>query len=977
MLLAVTAAMQIRAQNLVTNGDFESPQYSSPPYYRYLANPSWQPQLGSLPGWTVLDDGVGEPPYLAALPAYTNVVHHGSYGIALNQGSGIRTTVTIQSNTVYQLSYWIKLQGSVTPSPLEVTVAGAVTDVPVTTNWTRHVSQFTAASTELAAVVQFNNVSPAGPGQTIGLDEISLVEHPPGFSTAFTYQVRLTEGGGPANSVYDLTFALFDAPSSGNQVGVTLTNFAVATSSGLVTLPLDFGASAFGNGDRWLQIGVRTNGGGGDFALFNPRQPLTPTPYAIVAASANALNGTLPDSQLSANIARLGSNQTFSGTLSFDPPSGPPFVVGNSNKVINLNADLLDGLDSSAFWRLGGNGGTSPVTNFIGTTDNQALELKVNNVTAIRIEPRAGSPNVIAGYVGPNGNRTTLPAVQGATIGGGGYNGSINTAGDFATVGGGYLCLAEGTRSTIGGGAFHRANAEGSVIGGGVSNTVSGEFTFIGGGAQNLASVREATIGGGVRNSANGEGATIGGGKGNTAIFRSSTVSGGESNEARFSASVGGGQQNRAIGNSSTVAGGAANSAETLVSAIGGGWHNHVLTGGDFGTIGGGLSNRVTAQYAGILAGDRNTAAGNYAAISGGELNVVGFNHGTIAGGAGNSVQGGWAAIGGGLANVASGPYSFVGGGAGNSARGSYSTVGGGQANTATNSFTTVGGGTNNTASGLSATVGGGNGNTASGGVAAVVGGQYNVAMGTYTFVGGGLSNTASNYSSTVCGGSNNVAGANNAAVGGGDRNVATGRWSIIPGGVLNEANQDKTFAAGTRAKAWHYGAFVWADGTSTWEFPSLTANEFAARATGGVRFVSAIDGSGNPSAGVQLPAGGGAWSALSDRNAKGNFQPADGRAVLEKLAAMPVQTWNYRSQDAAIRHIGPTAQDFAAAFGVGEDERHISTVDADGVALAAIQGLHQVVKEKDAEIEALRQDVAELKAAVNTLAEKSRAATR
>ncbi len=61
--------------------------------------------------------------------------------------------------------------------------------------------------------------------------------------------------------------------------------------------------------------------------------------------------------------------------------------------------------------------------------------------------------------------------------------------------------------------------------------------------------------------------------------------------------------------------------------------------------------------------------------------------------------------------------------------------------------------------------------------------------------------------------------------------------------------------------------------------------------------------------------------------------------------------TWNYRSQDAAIRHIGPVAQDFYAAFGVGEDDRHISTIDADGVALAAIQGLYQVVQQKETRI--------------------------
>lgn len=67
-----------------------------------------------------------------------------------------------------------------------------------------------------------------------------------------------------------------------------------------------------------------------------------------------------------------------------------------------------------------------------------------------------------------------------------------------------------------------------------------------------------------------------------------------------------------------------------------------------------------------------------------------------------------------------------------------------------------------------------------------------------------------------------------------------------------------------------------------------------------------------------------------------------DGRDFLERLMTVPVATWNYRSQHESVRHIGVMAQDFAAAFGVGEDATRISTVDADGVALAAIQGLHQ-----------------------------------
>jgi hypothetical protein len=99
-----------------------------------------------------------------------------------------------------------------------------------------------------------------------------------------------------------------------------------------------------------------------------------------------------------------------------------------------------------------------------------------------------------------------------------------------------------------------------------------------------------------------------------------------------------------------------------------------------------------------------------------------------------------------------------------------------------------------------------------------------------------------------------------------------------------------------------------------------------------------------------------------SDRNTKANFTSIDPQEVLEKLAAIPISRWNYTNSPSE-RHIGPMAQDFYAAFNLGGDDKRISMVDADGIALAAIQGLNQVVKEKEARIEKLEKDVAELKA--------------
>src|ERR1043166_9732150 len=100
--------------------------------------------------------------------------------------------------------------------------------------------------------------------------------------TAFTYQGRLTDGASPANGSYDLRFALHDAPSGGAPITPAITNSATPVVDGLFIVMLDFG-SAFPGANRWLDIGVRSNGTSDPFIPVTPRQPLTATPYAITA----------------------------------------------------------------------------------------------------------------------------------------------------------------------------------------------------------------------------------------------------------------------------------------------------------------------------------------------------------------------------------------------------------------------------------------------------------------------------------------------------------------------------------------------------------------------------------------------------------------------------------------------------------------------------------------------------------------------
>jgi len=237
---------------------------------------------------------------------------------------------------------------------------------------------------------------------------------------------------------------------------------------------------------------------------------------------------------------------------------------------------------------------------------------------------------------------------------------------------------------------------------------------------------------------------------------------------------------------------------------------------------------------------------------------------------------------------------------------------------------------------------------------------------------------------------------------------------SVIVGGMANIIGVDSpfSFAAGRRCRINHPGCFMWADSQQA-SFSSAGDNTFNIRAAGGVHLnddtsqfhgsstrqmlnlygtsygigvqsgtlyfrASAVgsyswhrggvhDNAANaPGAGgvemMRLNTSGlrvnGTFVSASDRSLKENFLPVNSAAVLEKVVALPIAQWNYRA-DPESRHLGPMAQDFYAAFGVGPDDRHIASVDADGVALAAIQGLYRKVVEelerKDAELEEIR----------------------
>lgn len=101
--------------------------------------------------------------------------------------------------------------------------------------------------------------------------------------------------------------------------------------------------------------------------------------------------------------------------------------------------------------------------------------------------------------------------------------------------------------------------------------------------------------------------------------------------------------------------------------------------------------------------------------------------------------------------------------------------------------------------------------------------------------------------------------------------------------------------------------------------------------------------------------------SQSSDRTKKTSFATVDAGEVLRRVATLPIESWSYLSQGPSVRHMGPMAQDFHATFGVGEDDTHVNMVDANGVALAAIQGLYQLVQEQQRELTLLHARLAAL----------------
>lgn len=520
-------------------------------------------------------------------------------------------------------------------------------------------SQKLLVSVAVTAVLLLGLVAGLAAGQA-GAQEPEPGSNAPSesLSTSFTYQGQLFKDGVPVNGACDIRFTLYDAVSDGSQVGPVLTMTVADITGGLFTSNLDFGYNAFNGGRRWLQVEARCPTATGEFVTVGDRQELTATPYALYAA---------------------------------------------------WN------------WGLEGNAGTTPGTHYLGTSDDQALEIKVNGVRALRIEPHTTSPNLVGGHI----SNTVDSGIYGGTIGGGG------TAGENCGFESNQPCWNQVTSNlgTIGGGAANIAGQHAAAVGGGYHNTANGTQATVGGGYNNTASGSWATVGGGYNNNASGDNATVGGGSNNRASGYAATVAGGQDNLASGNWSFAAGYRAKANQNGSFVwsdtteadfasvadnsfavrATGGVNMAvgsgawrieptATSPNLVGGYSGNTVSVGAYGATIGGGGKadstcgaglywsapcwNRVT-DIGGVIGGGVANTAGTYGAVGGGYYNTASGGGASIGGGSANTASGAHATVTGGESNLASGNWATVAGGYDNTASGAYSLAAGNQAQAA------------------------------------------------------------------------------------------------------------------------------------------------------------------------------------------------------------------------------------------------------------------------------------------------------
>lgn len=254
--------------------------------------------------------------------------------------------------------------------------------------------------------------------------------------TVFTYQGHLSDGGTPANGVYDFQIKLYDAASLGSQVGSTVTVNDKAVSGGLFTVSLDFGAGPFTGSGRWLEIGVRPGASTAAYTVLSPRQALTPTPYALALPGLwISQNGLFPNI-----IGGYGGNGVTTGVASGTISGGGD--ADGPNRVTD-NFSTVSGGES----------------NQAGNDDTNFINAAWSTVGGGTFNLASGMYSVVSG-----GLQNTASGAAASVVGG--YGGTAS--GYLSTVLGGTFNAAQG-QSSVAAGAYARALHNGCFVWGDAS----------------------------------------------------------------------------------------------------------------------------------------------------------------------------------------------------------------------------------------------------------------------------------------------------------------------------------------------------------------------------------------------------------------------------------------------------------------------------------------------------------------------------
>ena len=742
--------------------------------------------------------------------------------------------------------------------------------------------------------------------------------------TAFIYQGRLNSGGSPASGTYNLTFSLFNTNTTGVAIAGPVTNNSVIVTNGLFTALIDFGSGVFTGTTNWLEIGVETNGFN-SFTTLTPRQQVTPTPYAIYAENAKNLSGTLSASQLTS----IGNTNVGAAGNFFVGPSGNSMTSGSYNTANGAYALYYNtsGSDNTA----NGNGALFSNTNGSYNTANGVSALGGNT---------SGSYNIALGYL------------AGQHITSGNYNIDVGNQG-----------LSTDTNIIR--------------IGSGQSQTfIAGVITGNGTGLTNL-NVSAAQLSGTLANSQ----------LANSSI----TVNAGTGLSGGGAVALGG---STTLNNAGVLS--VTGNADITATTVGG-----AVTLGDTATSANTVNTIVKRDASGNFSAGLITATSFSGAFNGNGGGLTNLNASQLTS-IGNT-NGGYL-------------FNFFVGPSGNSTMsGNYNTANGVQAlHNNTN-------GVSNTANGVEALLNNtsGSDNTANGVNALIfnTNGSFNTANGADAlfYNTSGSENTADGVEALF----NNTGGSNNIALGYlAGYSITTGSYNIDIGnqGLSTDGNiirigtpgvQTNTFIAGKVGlggvtapqqtlslngglnidqSSQNNGIFNFPYGTingACLSFGNNGGEGIASQRTSGANqydlffcteFTPRITilAGGNVGIGITNPAAllevgsatcnGTTWANGSDRNSKEDFAAVNPRTVLEKVSALPITEWKYKVDADGTQHLGPMAQDFHAAFGLnGTDDKHIATVDEEGVALAAIQGLNQKLNDKDAEIQKLEERLEKL----------------